>query len=684
MTKKKTLVKLNSVIILFIVLPLFYGFTINTQKVGKKKEAVIGNNNDTIYSTVTGGQWTQDSAWKGGIIPTQKDPVVLQGPVKIDYNSFSENRFECKSLFVKKGAVVQCKDDGPDDSLVLFIYGDLTNYGSIISQSENYSKKLSGFTLTIKGNIENNGLINEQVHLILSNKNTQTITSANEIYANQIDVKNGQNIRAGSNLKFYGTFFQFNNGTFEINPKNTVTFFEIAGGTSARVENSHLKGGGTIIGDDIFYFGDSCSVENLSLKGTIQVKNNFIIKDKVYLFGTLQQKADNNRPVSIQVQDNFVNEGNVKDNPSDSGYLTTIVYKDITNIGNWNNSWVILDGQNDQKFTNKGRLTSNFQMNANVPHAQTFQWFKNGIPIYGATEKSYKYFTSDKATNDSLYGEYYCKTDAGNSRKISISNLKRGLLMQENFDEENFPPTGWTRIIKDTDYTWSRGNPSFTFNKIDSTNVCSAICNWDIVGQNEWLISPKLWLPAKDIVLEFYIGADLYWKYDATVKLLITENEGITWHELWDLRDVISISQRDWYWKNITIDLSTYANNDSVILAWQYVGNDGQIIAIDNIRIMENITGIPSVKSMKQDYLLQNYPNPFRTETTIPFKLAHSADVKLIIYNTRGQKVAEPFTGHLKAGKHRIYFNAGGLKPGIYYYQLIKNGISASRQMIVY
>lgn len=68
--------------------------------------------------------------------------------------------------------------------------------------------------------------------------------------------------------------------------------------------------------------------------------------------------------------------------------------------------------------------------------------------------------------------------------------------------------------------------------------------------------------------------------------------------------------------------------------------------------------------------LLQNFPNPFRTSTTIRLDLEEAAEVKLALYDVLGREVAVIREGQLQAQKHFIPFNPQGLSSGIYFLRL--------------
>jgi hypothetical protein len=81
--------------------------------------------------------------------------------------------------------------------------------------------------------------------------------------------------------------------------------------------------------------------------------------------------------------------------------------------------------------------------------------------------------------------------------------------------------------------------------------------------------------------------------------------------------------------------------------------------------------------------LSQNYPNPFNPVTTISYSLPQSGNVKLIVFNLLGERVAEFVNGFKEASIHRINFNASEWNSGIYIYKLEQNGQTESRKMML-
>jgi hypothetical protein len=80
-----------------------------------------------------------------------------------------------------------------------------------------------------------------------------------------------------------------------------------------------------------------------------------------------------------------------------------------------------------------------------------------------------------------------------------------------------------------------------------------------------------------------------------------------------------------------------------------------------------------------------NYPNPFRTQTTLRFDLPEAADVRLAIYDVMGRRVATLVDQPMQAGRHEVIWagrgRSGSLGSGVYFARLHAGGHTATRRM---
>lgn len=83
------------------------------------------------------------------------------------------------------------------------------------------------------------------------------------------------------------------------------------------------------------------------------------------------------------------------------------------------------------------------------------------------------------------------------------------------------------------------------------------------------------------------------------------------------------------------------------------------------------------------DALLQNYPNPFKSETTIDYLVSVRSSVKLKVFDNLGRTIVTLVDNELQPGDYQVVFSATGLPDGIYYYQLTTGKYSQTRKCMV-
>jgi 5-hydroxyisourate hydrolase-like protein (transthyretin family) len=96
-----------------------------------------------------------------------------------------------------------------------------------------------------------------------------------------------------------------------------------------------------------------------------------------------------------------------------------------------------------------------------------------------------------------------------------------------------------------------------------------------------------------------------------------------------------------------------------------------------------NVTGTPTSKNIIPTgfYLEQNNPNPFNKLTTIKFNLPQQAKVTIVITNSYGRVVDKLISSVRDAGSYELKFLAEGLPKGTYFYHVVADKFSESREM---
>jgi hypothetical protein len=81
--------------------------------------------------------------------------------------------------------------------------------------------------------------------------------------------------------------------------------------------------------------------------------------------------------------------------------------------------------------------------------------------------------------------------------------------------------------------------------------------------------------------------------------------------------------------------------------------------------------------------LFQNYPNPFNPSTTIKYSVPTSSLVKIKVFNTLGQEIAELVNKEHQTGNFEVTFDATNFSSGIYFYRLESDNFVQTQKMIL-
>ena len=96
----------------------------------------------------------------------------------------------------------------------------------------------------------------------------------------------------------------------------------------------------------------------------------------------------------------------------------------------------------------------------------------------------------------------------------------------------------------------------------------------------------------------------------------------------------------------------------------------------------------PEIIVPVNSYLGDNYPNPFNPTTTISFGLKEAGNVRITIFNARGQVVRGLFNGEMPAGTHSLVWNGldnsgRPLASGVYYYRMDTKNYSQTKKSVL-
>jgi hypothetical protein len=178
--------------------------------------------------------------------------------------------------------------------------------------------------------------------------------------------------------------------------------------------------------------------------------------------------------------------------------------------------------------------------------------------------------------------------------------------------------------------------------------------------------------------------------YSNTVTLGVATSSdgGSTWNDAWS-----QIYSADSGPETINFEIDTPdVGSNNFQMCWYIESDPWDIMSwyIDDLRVSYEGGGdsndnndIPLVTKLSG-----NYPNPFNPETTINFSTKEDGNVRIDIYNIKGQKVKTLVNEHMKADNHKVVWtgedsNGRQVSSGVYFYKMKAGKYTSTKKMIL-
>lgn len=144
-------------------------------------------------------------------------------------------------------------------------------------------------------------------------------------------------------------------------------------------------------------------------------------------------------------------------------------------------------------------------------------------------------------------------------------------------------------------------------------------------------------------------------------------------------------------WSQYQYDLSVY-DGQRIRFAIHCVSDDSFVLWLDDFAFAGNGGSIVGANDATytplKTELFRNYPNPFNPETSIRYSIASPSQVRMDIYNIKGQLIRTLINESKSAGEHRAIWNGkddkgNSVSSGVYFYKLSSGRFSSTKKMIL-
>lgn len=131
--------------------------------------------------------------------------------------------------------------------------------------------------------------------------------------------------------------------------------------------------------------------------------------------------------------------------------------------------------------------------------------------------------------------------------------------------------------------------------------------------------------------------------------------------------------------------------NASIKVAYAFIGGDNLLDLLNSGNAALTKYNLLSTKPIEPPVVIdpsvvglgQNYPNPAKELTYIPFNLVQKTATKLTLTNSHGKLVKTLINESLNAGAYRVPLDLSSLSPGVYVYELSAGNYRKALKLIV-
>ncbi|MBS3767063.1 MAG: carboxypeptidase regulatory-like domain-containing protein, partial [Candidatus Cloacimonetes bacterium] len=137
----------------------------------------------------------------------------------------------------------------------------------------------------------------------------------------------------------------------------------------------------------------------------------------------------------------------------------------------------------------------------------------------------------------------------------------------------------------------------------------------------------------------------------------------------------------------VTVDFNTVDHSIGEVLVAQLHFSSMPDVGTQDVNIQVTVGDMEATgqTEVTETALNSSFPNPFTDHTTISFSLKQPTNVKLSVYNVKGQLVQTLLNEHMDKGEYNVDWNADNrrLGTGIYFYKLETENKSFLKKMIM-
>ena len=280
-------------------------------------------------------------------------------------------------------------------------------------------------------------------------------------------------------------------------------------------------------------------------------------------------------------------------------------------------------------------------------------------------------------------------TDTSNNHKkvvFTVNNDHDFIPLKETFTYEDAGDMKWSLINPDNQITWARV-------KTETGNFAASVnaFNYASVGSEDWLISPVLdFSNTMEASMQFSISYAYRENYNDLLKIMVSTDCGNSLFTMYEkFTRSLAVGNKDdaWEpsserdWEKEFIDLSDFAGEERVRIAFVFINGNSNNIFIDDIEFFTSAN--PDAIVLKEKNSCQIYPNPSdQSGFNLAFNLDERDEVEISILDAIGRILM--FKSYPNTINQTYHFQLTSFKPGVYFVKVKSNYFNMTKPVIFY
>lgn len=271
---------------------------------------------------------------------------------------------------------------------------------------------------------------------------------------------------------------------------------------------------------------------------------------------------------------------------------------------------------------------------------------------------------------------------------FAIDNQQDFIPLREQFDVTDIDMTNWIEINEDDEIGWVISNAPNYYDENSSASIY--FYNYEEMNEQDWLISPALdFSTAQEASLTFNTSYAKNQNFNDQLRIVVSKDCGNSFSEtlkIFNADDLAVTDHEDFWkpvdqseWKSHVVDLSMYAGESDIRLAFLTVNGYGNNLYLDDIEFYATAEEY-LVKTARSSFIV--YPNPTSDhEVKLTFNTNYRQEVIVYIYDSMGKIVTnDVFQNTLN---QTYYYDMTGYRSGVYFLHALGEDFARVKRLVI-